>query len=86
MNLLFHHHHLLSVLIYAALYMLVCVCVCVQYEDVADKDDLMGVEDTAKKGESLKATSRANSSALWFKAREQKCWARAQGSGVGVGA
>lgn len=24
--------------------------VCVQYEDVADKDDLMGVEDTAKKG------------------------------------
>lgn len=29
----------------------VCVCVCVQYEDVADKDDLMGVEDTAKKGE-----------------------------------
>lgn len=27
-----------------------CVCVTVsQYEDVADKDDLMGVEDTAKK-------------------------------------
>ena len=23
---------------------------CVQYEEVADKDDLMGVEDTAKKG------------------------------------
>lgn len=28
-----------------------CVCVGAQYEDVADKDDLMGVEDTAKKGE-----------------------------------
>lgn len=27
---------------------LICVCA-VQYEEVADKDDLMGVEDTAKK-------------------------------------
>lgn len=24
-------------------------CIVAQYEDVADKDDLMGVEDTAKK-------------------------------------
>lgn len=27
-----------------------CVSVLLQYEEVADKDDLMGVEDTAKKG------------------------------------
>lgn len=27
-----------------------CDWIFLQYEDVADKDDLMGVEDTAKKG------------------------------------